>query len=555
MEAIPAHKSAAAFQSGNLPTAFGLCVKPDGAAETDATPKIVRILMLEDNVNDAELMIEELKRIGFQFQWERVQSEADFLERLDNGFDIILSDYSMPGFTGFRALELLKERADLDIPFIIVSGTIGEETAVGAIKQGADDYLLKDRIGRLGPAVSRALRDVEERREKKRLQAQFLEAQKMEVIGQLAAGVAHDFNNVLAVIMGYSDLIESDVGPDHPLQRYTDEIRQAARRATGLTRQLLIFSRKETIHPELLDLNDVVTSMDKLLRRLVDENVELTIECRRGLGQIKADSGYIWQVLMNLVVNARDAMMEGGRLVVQTGAQTITDSSPQAQVGVPLGEYVTLSVSDTGTGMSNAVKARLFEPFFTTKPAGKGTGLGLATCQTIIRQTGGYIEVDSELGRGSTFRVYFPKMGQHIGAKPQSVPDSGPAPRGTETLLIVEDEPSVRMLAQGVLQSLGYDVLVALHGLDALRITREHQGPRIALVIADIVMPRMGGAELADWLRSLDPHLKIIFSSGYTEDAISAAGMSSTGVDFLPKPYTPLALLAKCGKCWIVSSG
>jgi two-component system cell cycle sensor histidine kinase/response regulator CckA len=545
MEAIPAHKSAAAFQSGNLPTAFGLCVKPDGAAETDATPKIVRILMLEDNVNDAELMIEELKRIGFQFQWERVQSEADFLERLDNGFDIILSDYSMPGFTGFRALELLKERADLDIPFIIVSGTIGEETAVGAIKQGADDYLLKDRIGRLGPAVSRALRDVEERREKKRLQAQFLEAQKMEVIGQLAAGVAHDFNNVLAVIMGYSDLIESDVGPDHPLQRYTDEIRQAARRATGLTRQLLIFSRKETIHPELLDLNDVVTSMDKLLRRLVDENVELTIECRRGLGQIKADSGYIWQVLMNLVVNARDAMMEGGRLVVQTGAQTITDSSPQAQVGVPLGEYVTLSVSDTGTGMSNAVKARLFEPFFTTKPAGKGTGLGLATCQTIIRQTGGYIEVDSELGRGSTFRVYFPKMGQHIGAKPQSVPDSGPAPRGTETLLIVEDEPSVRMLAQGVLQSLGYDVLVALHGLDALRITREHQGPRIALVIADIVMPRMGGAELADWLRSLDPHLKIIFSSGYTEDAISAAGMSSTGVDFLPKPYTPLALARK----------
>jgi two-component system cell cycle sensor histidine kinase/response regulator CckA len=545
MEAIPAHKSAAAFQSGNLPTAFGLCVKPDGAAETDATPKIVRILMLEDNVNDAELMIEELKRIGFQFQWERVQSEADFLERLDNGFDIILSDYSMPGFTGFRALELLKERADLDIPFIIVSGTIGEETAVGAIKQGADDYLLKDRIGRLGPAVSRALRDVEERREKKRLQAQFLEAQKMEVIGQLAAGVAHDFNNVLAVIMGYSDLIESDVGPDHPLQRYTDEIRQAARRATGLTRQLLIFSRKETIHPELLDLNDVVTSMDKLLRRLVDENVELTIECRRGLGQIKADSGYIWQVLMNLVVNARDAMMEGGRLVVQTGAQTITDSSPQAQVGVPLGEYVTLSVSDTGTGMSNAVKARLFEPFFTTKPAGKGTGLGLATCQTIIRQTGGYIEIDSELGRGSTFRVYFPKMGQHIGAKPQSVPDSGPAPRGTETLLIVEDEPSVRMLAQGVLQSLGYDVLVALHGLDALRITREHQGPRIALVIADIVMPRMGGAELADWLRSLDPHLKIIFSSGYTEDAISAAGMSSTGVDFLPKPYTPLALARK----------
>jgi len=545
MEAKPANKTAAPLQSGNLPPAFGLCDKPDGTPATDATPDLVRILMIEDNVRDAELMIAELKRVGFKFQWERVQSEADFLARLDDGYDLILSDYSMPGFTGLRALELLKERTDLDIPFIIISGTIGEETAVGAIKDGAADYLLKDRIGRLGPAVSRALREVEERRDKKRLQAQFLEAQKMEVIGQLAAGVAHDFNNVLAVIMGYSDLIETDLGPDHPLQRYTDEIRQAARRATSLTRQLLIFSRKETIQPEMLDLNDVVISMDKLLRRLVDENVELTIECRKGLGQIKADSGYIWQVLMNLVVNARDAMFEGGRLVVQTGAQTITEANPQAQGGVPPGEYVTLSVSDTGTGMSSAVKTRLFEPFFTTKPAGKGTGLGLATCQTIVRQIGGYIDVDSELGRGSTFRVYFPRMGQHVSATPESAPASGPAPRGTETLLIVEDEPSVRLLAQGVLQSLGYDVLVALHGLDALRITREHQGPRIALVIADVVMPRMGGVELADWLRSLDPNLKIIFSSGYTEDAISAAGMSSTGVDFLPKPYSPLALARK----------
>jgi signal transduction histidine kinase len=545
MEANPANNTAASLQSGSFPPSFGLCDQPDGVPASNKKPELIRILILEDDAIDAELMIEELKRVGFKFQWERVQSEAEFLERLDHGFDIILSDYSMPGFTGFRALELLKERADLDIPFIIISGTIGEETAVGAIKRGADDYLLKDRIGRLGPAVSRALREVEERREKKKLQAQFLEAQKMEVIGQLSAGVAHDFNNVLAVIMGYSDLLEQELGPDHPLQRYTDEIRQAARRATGLTRQLLIFSRKETIQAELLDLNDVVTSMDKLLLRLVDEKVELTIEYGKGLGQIKADSGYIWQVLMNLVANARDAMIEGGRLYVRTGARTITEANPPEHVGVPPGEYVTLSVSDSGAGMSEAVKARLFEPFFTTKPAGKGTGLGLATCQTIVRQIGGYIEVESELGRGSTFRVYFPRMGQPARALPEKAAASGPAPRGTETLLIVEDEPAVRLLAQGVLQSLGYDVLVALHGLDALRITREHQGPRIALVIADVVMPRMGGAELADWLRSLDPNLKILFSSGYTEDAISAAGMSSTGIDFLPKPYSPLALARK----------
>ncbi len=549
MEANPASSSSkpsAPLQTGNLPLTFGLCDNQTAGAPSSTEPAgVIRILFAEDNTNDAELMIAELQRVGFKFEWERVQSEKEFLERLDAGFDLILCDYAMPGFTGMRALELLKAREDLDTPFIIVSGTIGEEMAVLAIREGAADYLLKDRIGRLGPAVSRALREVEERREKQRLQQQFLEAQKMEVIGQLSAGVAHDFNNVLAVIMGYSDLLEADLGPGHPLQRYTEEIRQAARRATGLTRQLLIFSRKETIQPEMLDLNDVVISMDKLLHRLVDENIELTIDCRRGVGQIKGDSGYIWQVLMNLVVNARDAMLDGGQLVIQTGAQTITEMSPRMHAGAPPGDYVTLSVSDTGSGMTNEVKAHLFEPFFTTKPAGKGTGLGLVTCQTIVKQSNGYIEVDSELGRGTTFRIYLPKVGQSSQTAPESVAPSSVMPRGTETLLIVEDEPSVRLLAQGVLKSLGYDVLVALNGQDALRVTREHEGPRIGLVLADVVMPRMGGVALGEWLRSMDPKLKIVFSSGYTEDAIAAAGMSSDGIDFLPKPYTPLALARK----------
>ena len=547
MEAKPASsKGAEPLQSGALPPAFGLCdPQPTATGSLPEAPRVFRILFVEDDDNDAELLISELNRVGFLFEWERVQNEPGFLAKLDSGFDLILCDYAMPGFTGLRALELLKARTDLDTPFIIVSGTIGEETAVTAIREGAADYLLKDRIGRLGSAVNRALREVEERREKKRLQEQFLEAQKMEVIGQLSAGVAHDFNNVLAVIMGYSDLLEQELGADHPLQRYTEEIRQAARRATGLTRQLLIFSRKELVQAELLDLNDVVTSMDKLLRRLVDEKIELTIDCRRGLGQIKADSGYVWQVLMNLVVNARDAMPDGGRLVIQTGAQTVTETDPRAKIRVPPGEYVTLTVSDTGTGMTDEVKAHLFEPFFTTKPAGKGTGLGMVTCQTIVRQTGGYIEVDSDVGRGTKFHIYFPRMGAPGKAAPQSVPQSTAAPSGTETLLIVEDEPSVRLLAQGVLKSLGYDVLVALNGQEALRVTREHQGPRIALVITDIIMPRMGGVALSEWLRSMDPELKVLFSSGYTEDALSTAGGVSPGIDFLPKPYTPLALAHK----------
>ena len=546
MEAKPVSNPITPIQSGGLPPAFGLCDKKSAVSDEAArTPSLVRILFVEDNPQDAELMIEELKRVGFKFEWERVQTEVDFLARLDTSLDLILSDYAMPGFTGMRALELLRARADLDTPFIIISGTIGEETAVAAIQNGAADYLLKDRIGRLGPAVNRALREVEERREKKRLQAQFLEAQKMEVIGQLSAGVAHDFNNVLAVIMGYSDLLEEALGAGHALQRYTEEIRQAARRATGLTRQLLIFSRKETVQPELLDLNDVVASMDKLLRRLVDEKVELTIDCRRRVGLIRADSGYIWQVLMNLVVNAHDAMPDGGRLVIQVGAHALAEASPQARAGVPPGDYVTLSVSDSGTGMPEEVKARLFEPFFTTKPAGKGTGLGLVTCQTIVRQSGGYIEVDTELDRGTTFRVYLPRVSQHGSAAPETATKDAPVPYGTETLLIVEDEPAVRLLAQGVLQTFGYDVLVALNGQDALRVAREHQGQRIALVIADVVMPRMGGTELAAWLRALDPQLKVLFSSGYTEEALAAAGTSSTGVDFLPKPYTPLGLARK----------
>ena len=205
----------------------------------------------------------------------------------------------------------------------------------------------------------------------------------------------------------------------------------------------------------------------------------------------------------------------------------------------------TLSVSDTGTGMSDEIKTRLFEPFFTTKPAGKGTGLGLVTCQTIVRQSGGYIEVDSELGRGTTFRIYFPKMGHAGESTPEVTPKRSSTPRGNETLLIVEDEPSVRLLAQGVLKNLGYDVLVALNGQDALRVSREHEGPRISLVVADLVMPRMGGMAMGEWLRTLDPDLKILFTSGYTEDAIAAAGASSEGIEFLPKPYTPVALARK----------
>ena len=246
--------------------------------------------------------------------------------------------------------------------------------------------------------------------ERERLEAQFIEVQKMEVVGQLAAGVAHDFNNILGVIIGYGDLITTDLAPDSPLLKFTEEIRHASERAAGLTRQLLVFSRKQTVQPVVLDLNDVVKDLDKLLLRLIDENIEMKIVSGKQTGHVKADSGYIGQVLMNLVVNARDAMPDGGKLTIATNNVTLDQTYTTTHTGVIPGDYVMLSVSDTGTGITDEVKARLFEAFFTTKPQGKGTGLGLSTCQTIVQQSGGYIEVYSEIGQGTTFQIYFPRV-------------------------------------------------------------------------------------------------------------------------------------------------
>jgi PAS domain S-box-containing protein len=389
---------------------------------------------------------------------------------------------------------------------------------------------------------------------REKLEAQFIEAQKMEVVGHLASGVAHDFNNILAVIVGYSDLAMQALGPKDPLRKHLGEIRHATERAAGLTRQLLIFSRKQTVLPVVLDLNDVVKDLKKMLRRLIDENIELTIVPGKQTGRVKADSGYVGQVLMNLVVNARDAMPNGGKLTIATNnvtldenyARTHTGAIPglPAEASAKAGDYVMLSVSDTGTGMTEEVKARLFEAFFTTKPKGKGTGLGLATCQTIVQQSGGHIGVYSEVGKGTTFKIYFPRVEQpmDISTKPG---ETSPLPRGTETLLLVEDEPAVRHLATRVLEAQGYNVLRANNGQDALHVAREHKGSPIRLVVTDVIMPLMGGKVMAEWLKTTYPDLKILFTSGYTDDAIAQHGVFDAGVEFLPKPYTPASLSCK----------
>jgi signal transduction histidine kinase len=504
----------------------------------------IHILHLEDDPQDASLIKETLKAEGISCAITWVKGRDEFEAALEQGgIDLILSDYTLPGFDGISALRIAHAKWPA-LPLVFVSGTLGEERAIESIKSGATDYVLKDRLPWLIPAVRRAMQEVEERAERRRIEQQFIEAQKMEVIGQLAGGVAHDFNNLLAVIMGYSDLTIQEFSDNEAIRAPLETIRSTAERAAGLTRQLLIFSRKQTVQPSVLDLNVVMQGLEKMLRRLINENIEMKIVPGRAIGRVNADSGYVGQVLMNLVINARDAMPNGGKLTIATSNVTLDENYARTHTGANSGDYVMLSVSDTGTGMTDEVKAHLFEPFFTTKPKGKGTGLGLATCQTIVQQISGYIEIESEVGQGTTFKVYIPQVYLPLDEAGYPV-EAGPLPRGTETVLLVEDEPSLRHLACDVLEAQGYHVLRAGNGQEGLRVARELSGQPIGLVITDVIMPVMGGTAMAEWLRTSYSNLKILFTSGYTDDAIAGWGMLKTGADFLPKPYSPATLVRK----------
>jgi len=511
-----------------------VAIRTDITARKAAAEQILQV--------NAALVQFTLENAGIPCAITRVENRHDFVSMLErNDIDLILSDFSLPAFDGISAAKIVRAGWP-DLPVIMVSGTLGEELAIDSLKSGATDYVLKERLARLAPAVRRAMQEVEERIERRRLAAQFIEAQKMEVIGQLAGGVAHDFNNILAVVIGYSDLIAADLGADHPLHKYTEEIRHVSERATGLTRQLLVFSRKQTVQPIVLDLNVAVKELSKMLRRLIDENIDMTVIPEKEIGRIKADSGYIGQVLLNLVINARDAMPNGGKLTIATSNVTLDEND--TRTGAIPGDYVMLSVGDTGTGMTEEVKARMFEAFFTTKPSGKGTGLGLATCQTIVQQSGGHIDVSSAVGKGTTFKIYFPRVEQPLDAAFASL-RSGPLPRGTETVLVVEDEPSLRNLACDILESQGYEVLSASNGHDALHVAQEHKGSPIQLVLTDVIMPLMGGKTMAEFMKTQYSGLKFLFTSGYSDEAITHHGEIDAGVEFLPKPYTPATLAYK----------
>ncbi len=621
--------------------------------------KLLRILYLEDSASEAELVIRELRRFGFDSQYLRVSTEAEFHAGLETMPDLIFADYSLPQFDGLSALSLLLDRR-LEIPFILISGTIGEDAAVASIKQGAADYLMKDRLSRLGSAVERALSEQKLRFDRKQAEAalrqseeclrivtgrarvglgvvnmdhclvfanaafaetfnlsiedlvgkhfgnllpklheerirpslesafagnrvdyelclpkpdgschyvinyepvmeglrvtnvvvvviditarrnaeeQLRHSQKMEAVGQLAGGIAHDFNNLLTVISGYTGLLLQSSTLPNPVQSFAIEIGNAAERAADLTRRLLAFSRQQMRSPETVNLNDVISETQKLLHRTIGEDLEISLTLDPILYPVWVDRSEMSQLLLNLSINARDAMPNGGRLGIQTqnvvvGAVEILGSSC-----IEPGEYVMLTVSDSGSGMTEAIQQKIFEPFFTTKPVGKGTGLGLAIVHGIVGRSGGFIRVSSTVGVGTVFHIYFPHVVKTKAVARESSETERPM-NGTETILLVEDDESVRQLARTILTECGYKVVEAKNGQHALKKYLEHKDG-IHMLISDLVMPDISGVVLAEHIRGLQSDIRILFISGYIFDQETRDRLLVDNRNFLQKPFSP----------------
>jgi hypothetical protein len=634
----------------------------------------LHVLLAEDSPSDAKLVLSALRALERPIESRRVESAAGLRAALAEGvYDLVLSDFNMPGFTGRDALAITRALHG-DVPFIIVSGTIGEDVAVDAMRAGANDYVLKDRLSRLAPAVERelaerevrrSLRETEERRrvvdaryrrvmettslgvwqidvdgvttfvnermaamlghdvaailgqtpaafldaagkrlfkerqpQRKRRggtqvemtfvrrdgsplpvlmesnpmfddhdayegsvgliadlsalrraeaalgksEEQLRQAQKMEAVGRLAGGIAHDFNNLLSVVLTYSSILAADLEPGNPMRDDLLEIEKAGNRAAELTRQLLTFSRQEVVEPKNLDVNDVLAGVEKMLRRILGEDVALVFVRSAERCRVHADRGHLEQVVMNLVVNARDAMPKGGAIGVET-RNVVLGAEPQtAELGVAPGPYVVLAVSDDGIGMDAATRARIFEPFFTTKPRGKGTGLGLSTVFGIVQQCKGGVSVHSTPGRGTTFEIYLPRIdGALQGESPSQAPITL---SGSETILVVDDEQAIRAVASGILRRRGYRVIEARDAEEALLLC-ESLRAKLDLIITDVVMPETSGPELAKRLIERRPGTKVLCMSGYTDDAVVNHGALDAGVAFLQKPITPEKLARK----------
>jgi len=405
---------------------------------------------------------------------------------------------------------------------------------------------LRDGRGAISGAMA-VIADISERKtaesQKGQLEEQLRQSQKMEAVGRLAGGVAHDFNNLLTAISGYAEMLKGSHEPGDPVRTYADEILSSSNRAAQLTRQLLAFSRRQVLQPRILNLNSVVEHMDNLLRRLIGEHIDLRTVSAPGLDSVRADQGQIEQVIMNLAVNARDAMPNGGQLTIETRNVELDSRYHDRHGRLRNGPHVLLAVCDTGIGMDAETQSHLFEPFFTTKEMDKGTGLGLATVYGIVKQSGGDIWVYSEPGRGTCFKIYFPRVDQDPDLTPKAPATARPR-AGSETILLAEDSDFVRRLLREILLNQGYTLLEARHGAEALQLSRDHAG-RIDLLLTDMVMPHMSGRELAAHLHPLRPEMKILYMSGYTQEAIARDGVLDPGTSFLEKPFTTESLARK----------
>jgi PAS domain S-box-containing protein len=481
-----------------------------------------------------------------------LESASQAIVSIDRSGRIVLANGRAEEIFGYTREELLGARIELLLP----------ESKRATHSRDRDDYFARPRTRPMGIGMDLsgrrkdgsevpvevslsyveidegvfAIAFVSDISQRKHLEEQLLHAQKMEAVGRLAGGVAHDFNNMLTVISGYNRMILDELSTMDPLRGYAEEILKAADRAGALTNQLLAFSRRQIMQPRVINVNAVMIQTQKMLQRLIGEDIELVLNLGTNVGNIKADPGHVEQAIVNLAVNARDAMPLGGRLTIETADVVLDETYARTHLGVKPGAFTMIAVSDTGHGMDAETRRHIFEPFFTTKEKGKGTGLGLATVYGMVKQTNGDIWVYSEPGQGTTFKLYFPQV-----SEPLSDGSSGDAAlarrSGGETILVVEDEKAVRDLTVRILQQLGYTILTASSGAEALAISQSHAGP-IDLLLTDVVMPNMSGRQLADKLQASRPDTKVLFLSGYTENTVVHHGVLDAGVEFLPKPFS-----------------
>jgi two-component system, cell cycle sensor histidine kinase and response regulator CckA len=515
------------------------------AIKAEASP--LHVLIIEDSEEDADLIVLELKRGGYEPAYRRVDNREAMLRALEEGtWDVVLSDFSMPRFSVAEALSLVQEKG-LDIPFVIVSATIGEEAAVEAMKAGAHDYILKHRLSRLVPAVNRELRESAMRRERRNLEEQLRHAQKLESLGLLAGGVAHDFNNLLTGILGNASLVLEMIPPDSETGGMLRDIIRASERAADLTRQLLAYAGKGKFLIERVDVSELVRDISELLRSSVPHTVELELHLGAGLPAVEADASQMQQLVMNLILNAVEATGERPGVVrVSTGVREIRPLEKPLHFrpdSPPPGTYVAVEVSDDGCGMNEIVKSQIFDPFFTTKFTGRG--LGLAAALGIVRGHKGAVGVESAEGRGSTFTVLLPALGpvarqaDRKAAGPEALPQSSGG-----SVLIIDDEEVVRRAARATLEHFGYSVFEASDGRDGADLfSRLHD--RVSCVLLDLTMPRMDGYEVWRYIHRIRPDMRVVISSGFDESEARKQFTEAPALDFIQKPYTAAALVRK----------